>query len=251
MSLDACAEIVRRGDPDRWMSLMAGPVAARARLLPLYAFNLEVARAPWVSAEPLIGQMRLQWWRDALAEIAGGGPVRRHEVVTPLAEVLPAAQAVALDDLVVARHWDLDTAPFEDAAALKAHLEATGGRLMVAAGAVLGAPPQGLAAAGEAGAIAAWLRAAPELAARGRMPLPDDSPTAITALARHGLDRLRAARAARPDPAARPALLALWQVRTHLTRAAGDPGRVAAGALELAPARRSWALLWRQALGRW
>ncbi|TNF18762.1 MAG: phytoene synthase, partial [Rhodobacteraceae bacterium] len=59
----ACAAIVEKGDPDRFASAMAAPVAARARLFPLYAFNLEVARAPWVTQEPMIAEMRLQWWR--------------------------------------------------------------------------------------------------------------------------------------------------------------------------------------------
>ena len=51
---------------------MAAPVEARRVLFPLYAFNVEVARAPWVTSEPMIGEMRLQWWRDALEEIARG-----------------------------------------------------------------------------------------------------------------------------------------------------------------------------------
>jgi phytoene/squalene synthetase len=73
MSLEACADLLRRGDPDRFLAAMAAPPAARRVLLPLYAFNLEVARAPQVTAEPMIAEMRLQWWRDALAEIAAGG----------------------------------------------------------------------------------------------------------------------------------------------------------------------------------
>ena len=48
---------------------MAAPLAARQILFPLYAFNVEVARAPWVASEPMIGEMRLQWWRDVLEEI--------------------------------------------------------------------------------------------------------------------------------------------------------------------------------------
>ena len=103
MSLAACAELVRRGDPDRFLAAMAAPPAARNVLFPLYAFNVEVSRAPWVTPEPLIAEMRLQWWRDALAEIAAGAPVRRHEVTTPLAAVLDAEGARLLDALVEAR----------------------------------------------------------------------------------------------------------------------------------------------------
>ncbi|MCA3454148.1 MAG: squalene/phytoene synthase family protein, partial [Rhodobacter sp.] len=90
MTVAACAALVQRGDPDRFMAVMAAPVAARAPLLVLYAFNLEVARAPWVTQEAMIAEMRLQWWRDTVAAMAGPGPVRAHEVATPLAEVVRA-----------------------------------------------------------------------------------------------------------------------------------------------------------------
>ena len=97
--LTACAQLVERGDPDRFAAAMAAPVRARAVLFPLYAFNLEVARAPWLTQESMIAEMRLQWWRDALEEIRAGGLVRRHEVVTPLAHVLDADSAGRLDRL--------------------------------------------------------------------------------------------------------------------------------------------------------
>jgi len=40
MSVQACADLVRRGDPDRVLATMAAPMAARAVLFPPYAFNL-------------------------------------------------------------------------------------------------------------------------------------------------------------------------------------------------------------------
>src|SRR6056297_4029883 len=112
--LTACARIVERGDPDRFASAMAAPVAAREALFPLYAFNIEVSRATWVTAEPMIAGMRLQWWADALEEIAVGGTIRRHEVVTPLARVLDAEGAALLIGLVEARRRDTERAPFGD-----------------------------------------------------------------------------------------------------------------------------------------
>jgi hypothetical protein len=71
MSLQACAEMVARGDPDRFRAAMAAPLAARQMLFPLYAFNIEVSRAPWVTAEPIIAEMRLQFWRDVIEETRG------------------------------------------------------------------------------------------------------------------------------------------------------------------------------------
>ena len=80
----ACADTGAPGRPGPVPRVMAAPVPARARLFPVYAFNIEVAR-PWVTSEPMIAEMRLQWWREVLDEIRGGGSVRRHEVATPLA----------------------------------------------------------------------------------------------------------------------------------------------------------------------
>ncbi|MEP6319954.1 MAG: squalene/phytoene synthase family protein, partial [Paracoccaceae bacterium] len=139
MSVQACADIVAKADPDRFAATMAAPVEARKTLFPLYAFNAEVTKAAWIASEPMIGEMRLQWWRDALEEIAKGGPVRKHEVATPLAEALTLEAAKALDKLVQARRWDLYKDPFEDADHLLEYLAATGGALMWAAAHCFGA----------------------------------------------------------------------------------------------------------------
>lgn len=123
----ACAGIVEKADPDRFSATMALPVPVRAKLFPLWAFNIEVARAPWVTQEPLIAEMRLQWWRDALEEIATDVPARRHEVVTPLARILTPDQARALDGVIEARRWDIHADAFEDEAAMWTYLDATTG----------------------------------------------------------------------------------------------------------------------------
>ena len=141
MSLQACADLVQRGDPDRFLAAMAAPVAARRALFPLYAMAIEVARAPWVTEEPMIAEMRLQWWRDALEEIAEGRDVRKHEVTTPLAEAISPDTARALDRMVAARRWDIYKDAFEDEDHFADYLEATGGVLMWAAAENLGAAP--------------------------------------------------------------------------------------------------------------
>lgn len=255
MSLTACAELVERGDPDRFRAVLAAPAAARPVLLPFYAFNLEVARAPWVTSEPMIGEMRLQWWRDALEEIGGGGPVRRHEVVTPLADLLDAEGAVLLDRLVAARRWDLYRDPFDDPAAFDAYLDATAAGLMWAVARALGAPVTAEApvrAMGRAAGLASWLLAVPDLEARGRVPLVDGRPDAVRALATDALARLQdGRRGIRMVPGtARAALLAGWRAPALLARAVRDPGRVAAGALVESEAARRLALLRAALLGR-
>ena len=63
-----CANILRRQDPDRYLTALFAPADRRPDLFSLYAFNLELARARESVSEPIMGRMRLQWWRDALAE---------------------------------------------------------------------------------------------------------------------------------------------------------------------------------------
>ncbi len=162
MTLDACAGIVARGDPDRFLATMSVPAAARLRLWPLYAFNVEVARAPWLTTEPMIAEMRLQWWRDALDEIDAGKPARAHEVAGPLAALMTEARlsGAVLDQMVLARRWDIAKAAFEDDAAFAAHIDQTAGNLMWMAFCALGAPA-GLAPTargiGWASGVANWL----------------------------------------------------------------------------------------------
>lgn len=244
MSLEACADLVRRADPDRFLAAMAAPAAARTVLFPVFAFNVEVARAPWVTAEPMIAEMRLQWWRDALAEIAAGGPVRRHEVVDALAPVLDVEGARLLDALIEARRWDIGTEPFADQAAFAAHIQATSGNLLWAAARALGAGDAEAAVRGPAWAagLANWLLAVPELEARGRIPLPDGRVQAVRALAAEGLSRLAARRA---PVAARPVLLATWRAGALLRQAHRHPERVAQGILGQSEFSRRFSLLWR------
>ncbi|MCA0920064.1 squalene/phytoene synthase family protein [Pseudooceanicola nanhaiensis] len=252
--LTACAALVERGDAERFRVAMAAPVAARAVLFPLYAFNIEVSRAPWVTKEPMIAEMRLQWWRDALEEIASGGFVRRHEVVTPLALVLDAEGARLLDGLVAARRWDIESEPFTDGAAFTGYLDATSGHLTYVAARALGPVDEAVARdAGFALGLANWFRAIPDLEAAGKRPLPDGRAHAVRDLADTGLKRLKRARAGRAQvsPEARPALAGVGAAEAVLRQVRARPGDVAAGAIAERPFRERAGLAWRVATGRW
>jgi len=252
--LIACAQLVERGDPDRFAAVMAAPPRARAALFPIYAFNIEVSRAPWVTQETMIAEMRLQWWRDALAEIRAAKEVRRHEVVTPLAQVLDVQGADLLDELTSARRWDVYRDPFEDMAHFRDYLNKTSGNLLLTAARSLGSvPEQVIRQAGYALGVANWLRAVPALEQAGRVPLVEGTTDAVRALAHEGLEALVVARKGRRDIATsvRPALLPMWQVAPVLRVAARDPRRVADATLELSPIRRRAGLMAAAATGRW
>ncbi|WP_322893653.1 MULTISPECIES: phytoene/squalene synthase family protein [unclassified Yoonia] len=254
MSFDACAALVEKADPDRFRAIMAAPVAARQVLFPLYAFNVEVIRAPWVTKEPMIAEMRLQWWRDALEEIVTGGVVRRHEVVDALAEVLDRQGAQSLDAMIAARRWDIYNDPFADWADFDAYIANTSGLLMITAARLLGDSDETIVADfAYATGVANLLRALPVLLERQRQPLPESSPDGIARLATRAVDRLNAARNGRAGVTAEAggALLLGHAARPVLQKAQTDPEAVLQGRLELTPLRQSLRLTHAALRGWW
>lgn len=251
--LTACAALVERADPLRFRSAMLAPLEARKILFPLYAFNLEVARAPWVTSEPMIAEMRLQWWRDVCEEIEQGKPVRRHEVATPLAAAITPEDAGLLDTLVAARRWDIYRDPFEDAADFARYIDQTAGNLMWVAARRLGpADETTVRDAAYAAGIAAWLIAIPTLEEQGRVPLLDGTPKAVATLAENALARLTQARKnrAKISKPARIALLPATLTACVLRAAASAPSRVAEGTLP-DPIPPSVKTMLRLLTGRW
>ena len=237
MSLNACAAIVERSDPDRFRAAMAAPVATRRILFPVYAFNIEVTRAPWVTKEPMIAEMRLQWWRDALEEIGAGSTVRKHEVVDALSGILDPDGAKALDSLVVARRWDVYQDAFEDRSHLDEYIDATSGALMWTAARLLGSRDQDDVRKFAYGVgIANLLRAVPDLENRGRKPLVDGTSAGVKALAQDGLTNLMWGNAPKSVK------LSGFQASTILKQAIADPTRVANGTLGVGPMKQAIAL---------
>ena len=245
-SLSPCGEIVRSGDPDRFRTALFAATEARERLFALYAFNLEIAKiAPMVS-EPMLGEIRLQWWREALEQIYGDGPVRAHEVTTPLARAVNEADLprAPFDALIDARAGDLDPAFPANEAALHGYISATAGGLTALAAKALtpelGA--EGMAAAADAGfgiGAARYLMAMPQLVAAGRKPLPMELVDGLAAEGRARLARARAARGAVPKAAA-PALLEAAAAAHNLSAPTAR-----------SDFRKRISTLWRGVLGRW
>jgi NADH dehydrogenase [ubiquinone] 1 alpha subcomplex assembly factor 6 len=175
--LSQCAGEVRRLDHDRFLCALFAPEAEREDLFALYAFNQEVARIREAVSEPLIGQMRLQWWRDALDGIyAGDAP--RHHVALGLADAVGRhdLSRAHFDRLIEARADDLDDHAPRDTAALVAYAEETSATLTALSLEILG---QRDGAVGEAGrnvglawALTGLLRSVPLHAGARRLYLP-------------------------------------------------------------------------------
>src|SRR5471032_2200015 len=115
---------VRAADPDRYFSSLFAPAPLRPHLLALYAFNHEVARVAETVREPMLGAIRLEWWRETVEGAANGVP-RNHDVAKGLTALF-ATGRVSLGDfetLIAARAFDSSADHFADFAALEDYLD--------------------------------------------------------------------------------------------------------------------------------
>ena len=177
--MDDLDTLVHRIDEDRWLASRFAPAPVRTRLVAVYAVNYEIARTAEIVRESALGDIRLEWWRSALNEIAEGGPPKKHPALEALHGAECASAARAMIGVAQARAADLEVAPFRTWDALDAYVAGTSRGLMAAA---LEACEVRVEAAGQTRfldrAALAWayvglLRAAPFWAARGRTFLPD------------------------------------------------------------------------------
>ncbi|MDF2999293.1 MAG: Squalene/phytoene synthase [Xanthobacteraceae bacterium] len=269
-----CTELVRELDRDRYIADLFAPVDKRGALLALHAFNVEIARVREAITNPMAGEVRLQWWSEAL--IGGArGDVRANPVAAALLDAihahrLPRETFFALLD---ARIFDLYDDPMPTVNDLEGYAGETSSALIRLATLILSEDAGGIdsaEAAGHAGvayAVTGLLRAFPIHARRGQCYVPLDL------LRKHGLTRddavsgkaspaLRAALAdlralarrhyeaalaalAGVDPAELPAFLPLMLVPGDLARMERphDPFKAVPAA---SPLSRTWRL-WRGA----
>lgn len=178
-SLQACEETVRRADPDRYIAALFAPAERRPLLFALYAFNHEIARIGETVKEPMLAEIRLAWWREALEGARDGHP-RAHDVVRALAEMFARAgpPLELFEPLLDARRQDAMAVPVADLAALEAYGEATAGTIMRIAARLLDEHEPDDAVfrhAGTAYALTGLLMTLSFQAARGRIFLPHAS----------------------------------------------------------------------------
>jgi len=273
-ALSYCAAEVRRADYDRFLTALFAPAAARERLFALYAFNHEIARVRETVSEPMLGQIRLQWWREAIAGLYAGTP-RKHAVVEALGAAVAAGPARAgFEALIDAREFDLAGRAPESLAALEAYCEGTSSQLLYLAAELLGARGEATRAAlrplGIAWSLTGLIRAIPFHARARRQYIPADiaaaaglDETALFALtpgeplrrAVHDLAaaahrHLAAAKASGPvERAARPLMLFAPLARAYLGRLARRGNELMARPLDLSPAAKIARLWWAARTG--
>ena len=215
MTAETIAALVRRADPDRYLATLFAPADKRPLLHALYAFNIETARVADTVREPMMGEIRLEWWRETLAGAREGRP-RNHDVARALAKMFAAVSLPQewFEAMVAARAFDSSSDMFADRPAVEAHCDATSGNLMRLAARILGQENDALAReAGIAYALAGILRSIPHHTARHKTFLPQSLMQSVglskdALFVSHERDKVRAV----------VAQMAIW-AREHLTAA--------------------------------
>jgi phytoene synthase len=273
-----CEDQLRRNDKDRWLASLFVPAEFRPHIHALYAFSLEIARVGDAVSEPLLGEIRLQWWRDVIEGTnpgeANASPVGAAMLDTIARVDLPKAPLLKLIDARLSR--DIYGDLIESTDALESYAEATCTNLFRLAMLILGGKEAsaGFGAVGHAGiayGITGLMRALPWHFARGQVYVPNEtlakqgvrreeliagqvSPQAHAALAelrafaRVHLNGFAASLPSLPENL-RPALLGVALCEPHL-KAMEKPGYEPLKTIvELPQWKRQW-ILWRAAR-RW
>ena len=165
-----CGELAREAERDRWLAALFAPERLRPHLNALAAFAHESGRIGERVREPLAGEMRLAWWREALTgkrpEEAASNPVAAALLDTMARFALPAA---AFDDLLQALTFDVYDEGMASLAQLEGYGGATAGALIAMGVRVLaeGRGADAFAAGAAAGAGLALTRGVLEFASAG------------------------------------------------------------------------------------
>jgi phytoene synthase len=103
-------DMVRGADRERFLGALFAPEPQRSGLLSLLAFEHELARTRSVTREPMLARIRLEWWREAMAEAAGAGKPRAQPIVESLSETVRrhGLQREALVRLIDAREEEIE-----------------------------------------------------------------------------------------------------------------------------------------------
>jgi phytoene synthase len=178
--LSPLGAFARAHDPDRFLAAIFVPPPVREAFFALIAFNHELARAREATTNPVAALIRLQWWRDAVAEAAEGRPARRHEVALPLHGAIVSGTLAAddLHGLIDAREAETEEGGIPTRDAFGAYLRASAGGFALAGGRLIGAPDAALPLLQRLGALhglAGVLRSVAAHAAQGRCLLPVDA----------------------------------------------------------------------------
>lgn len=116
------ASFLREADRDRYFATLLLKPGQREAVQALYAFSADVASIRDRAREPAAGEIRLQWWVDALKG-DGHGNVRQNPLAADLLDAIDRYRLPAgpLLRLLAARRFDLYQDPMPDVSSFEGY----------------------------------------------------------------------------------------------------------------------------------
>ncbi|KAL0961155.1 hypothetical protein HGRIS_006127 [Hohenbuehelia grisea] len=180
-SIAYCRDLIRKHDYESFLISQFWPKGPlQEGFLALTAFSVELASVQESVSNVVIGQMRMQFWRDALKNIDNDSPPR-HPIALALFDTCKTfrIQSYHLKRIIDARDAELNNPSFLTTESLTEHAESTSSTMLYALLSLL--PHQPALAAdfshaashlGVARTISTLIRALPFHASKGRMVIP-------------------------------------------------------------------------------
>lgn len=130
---------LRAHNRDRYIANLMFKEPARSLLMALHRFDLELAHIPYQVSEPILGEIRLQWWRDQISGYNAHKTRIDHPLGPALQNLLSAHRAPyhCFLAMIDARGFDLTPqAQMQDQQALKIYAQKLYGSLFQIAAAL-------------------------------------------------------------------------------------------------------------------
>lgn len=248
------SEQVRHFDSDRYLASLLADPSDQKKLHLLYSANLEIAKSAWTSPEPMISEIRLQWWRDNLIPSAEQKESSTH-IVKDLVTLFEgnSIPLSLIHEMVDARSWDLLSKPFTSQDDQIRYIDNTYGNLYWAGALLLGVDHnmESLVRKYAFGAgMASFLSAVKKLESLGKRPLIKSSNESIKELGKIGIKSFdEGIKGLSSQKRIFPVLLSAWTTKALLNQVIKNPSVVKSGSLTVKNTAKKWGFLWRSTLG--
>ena len=127
-------------DPELELAFSYARAGFRSGLAALFALDATLANILRTTREPIVGQMRLTWWHEALSRLDGAAPPAEPVLQALARDVVPRGISGArLAGMIDGWEELLDAEALDDAA-IGRHADARGSALFAMAGEMLGTP---------------------------------------------------------------------------------------------------------------
>lgn len=139
-------------DPERRLAMTYAALAHRPAVDALWSLDDKLAGILRATREPMVGQMRLTWWHEALSALDKSAAPAEPILRALARDVVPHVSGGRLADLV--EGWEALLEPTLDASAMQAHALHRGGGLFSAMAAIVSVDDPVIATAGAGWALA-------------------------------------------------------------------------------------------------